>query len=150
MEPDSLRNAVQESCELANRGEDRRALRVLDDAIAIAVLAKFDGWVITLARHACVIADHAGDIDLSKRYCERILTLNPEECSALYHLADILHRQGENSGARQYAEKAYRVSLNRGGKTGVAMVELLLHRWPDLARSGKGGNGGPKNSGEEI
>jgi tetratricopeptide (TPR) repeat protein len=131
-EIDLLKRTINESSELSKRGENQRALKLLDDAIAEAIRENRSIWVCTLSRHASVIADEMGDLHLVRRYREQCLVRDPDNPFTLSSLADVLHRQGEDDLARQFATKSYRLSMQRDTELDRALVESLLKTWPDI------------------
>jgi hypothetical protein len=67
-EINALKQVIDDSSELSRRGEHKRALKLLDDAIADAVEAKRHIWVCTLSRHASALADEVGDLRIVREY----------------------------------------------------------------------------------
>lgn len=135
MELDLIKRVIHESGELSKQGEDRKALKLLDDTITEASQENHARWVSLLSRHASAIAEHIGDLNLVRQYREQCASHEPENPLTLSSLADVLHRQGEEALARQYAAKAYRASIQRGTELDRSVVESLLQTWPDLAQS---------------
>jgi hypothetical protein len=89
---DRLKNAINNSSELSERGENRKALTLLDDEIANAVGENKSIWVRTLSRHASAIADQMGDLDLVRQYREQCLTHDPDNPLTLLSVAEVLDR----------------------------------------------------------
>ena len=135
MELDEVKRIIDESSELSKHGKDQDALKLLDNAITSAVRENHVRWVTILSRHASAIADHSGDLRLAREYRERCAAHEPDNPLTLSSLADVLHRQGENLLARQYAVKAYQLSIQRDTELDRGIVESLLQTWPDLAQS---------------
>jgi tetratricopeptide (TPR) repeat protein len=131
-EIDLLKRVINDSSELTKRGENQAALRLLDDAIEEAVRDNRSLWVCTLSRHASAIASEMGDLRLVRRYREQCLIRDPDNPLALFSVADILRRQGEEDLARRYAAKAYRFSVNSQTELDRALIESLLKAWPDV------------------
>jgi tetratricopeptide (TPR) repeat protein len=129
---DSLKNAIEESNELAKQGDHQQALRLIDDLVAKAEDENRSLWVRVLSRHAATISDSMGDLKLAKYYCERVLAHSPEDSVGLYALADILFRQGEFDAAKQYAARSYGAATKRKHEEVGSLIELLIKRWPDL------------------
>jgi hypothetical protein len=132
MEIDLLRRTINESSKLSKRGETRQALKLLDDAIADAIRENRTSWARTLSRHASVIADNLGDLDLVRRYSEQCLACDPENPATLSGLADVLRRQGEVGLAQEYALKSYRLCMRGDTDVHRAIRESLLDAWPEL------------------
>ena len=131
-ELDRLKRAINESGELSRRGNNREALRLIDDLVAQAIQENRPSWVTTLCRHAAVICDHAGEIDLVTRYCEQALAYSPDDALSFYKLADVSLRQGRMDTAKEYAAKSYRICKLRSEQE-RGLMELLLKQWPELA-----------------
>ena len=127
-----LKRIIRESGELSRTGEDKRALKLLDDSIAQAIQECNVAWVRTLCRHAAVLCDHAGELDLVRRYSERVLAYSPDDTLSLYALADVSFRQGRPDEAKDYAAKCYQICEGRGTSNDKALIELLLKQWPEL------------------
>lgn len=130
-----LKRIIRESGELSRTGEDKRALKLLDDSIAQAIQESNVAWVRTLCRHAAVLCDHAGELDLVRRYRERILAYSPDDTLSLYALADISFRQGRRDEGRDYAADCYQICRRRGTSEDKALIEVLLKQWPELEGS---------------
>lgn len=107
-------------------------MRLLDDSIAEAIQKNKTGWIRTLGRHAATIADHIGDLQRVKHYCEQSLAYAPDDPLTLSSFANTLHRLGEDDLAKQYAAKSYRLSLERSTELDRAIIESLLRTWPDI------------------
>jgi len=133
-EIDLLKRTVNESNELSKRGENGRALQLLDRAIFEALLENRSTWVSVLSRHASAIATAIGDLPTARKYREQCLAVDPDNPLTLCGMAEILDQLGERDLAKRYAVKSYRLSVNRGTELDKAVVESLLHTWPDLMR----------------
>jgi Tfp pilus assembly protein PilF len=131
-EIDRLKRAINDSSELSKAGDNKRALKLLDDSIAEAIRDKRDKWVCTLSRHAAVISDYMGDLHLAKGYYERALQHDPDNSITLCSLADLLRRLGEIGLAKQCAAKSYQLSTQRGNELDRTVIDLLLKTWPEL------------------
>jgi len=129
---DKTKRAVSESSELSKKGEHRAALRLLDEAITDAILTVDDASIRILTRHAAVISEHIGDLDLSRRYTEQSLPHSSEDPFTWYSLANNLLRQGKGNLARQYAAKSYTLSLKRGREEDKQLAQTIKKRWPDI------------------
>ena len=127
------RDAIGASTRLAQQHEDKKALELLDDAIASAVDEGEYRWVLTLSHHAAVIARFIGDWPRVRRYYEKSLAVNPENAQAFSGLADVAQEQGDFEQAKQYAARCYK-SLTQGDDfLREARIETLLKKWPDVA-----------------
>jgi len=111
---DRLKNAINNSSELSVRGENRKALTLLDDEIANAVGENKSIWVCTLSRHASTIADQMGDLGLVRQYREQCLAHDPDNPLTLLSVAEVLDRQGEKASSKSYAIRAYQLAAQRG------------------------------------
>lgn len=128
-----MRRAIDASTELARKGEEHRALEVLDTAIASANGENSALWSGILNRHAAALAEHLGDLPRVRRYCEQSLAMSPASPLALFCMADILRKQGEEELARQNATQAYRIGSQQDTEISRGVIELLLRHWPDLS-----------------
>lgn len=86
-----------------------------------------------LTRHPAVISEHIGDLNLARQYIEQSLQHSSDDPVAWYSLADTLSRQGDDELARQYAAKAYNLSLKRGQEGDKHLIERLKKRWPEIS-----------------
>jgi len=129
---DQLKNVIQRSSELSKRGDDRQALKLLDDSLLEAIREHRGRWVRILSRHAAVISESIGDLDLVRHYFEQALTVDPNDPVGLYGVADVLFRQGKTATAKQYAAKCYSVSKQRGQEQDRILLASIAERWPEL------------------
>ncbi|HKT11417.1 MAG TPA: hypothetical protein VJW77_06275 [Terriglobia bacterium] len=106
---EQLKCIIRESDELSKIGENKRALKLLDDSIAQAIQESNAVWVRMLCRHAAVLCDHAGELDLVRRYRERILAYSLDDALSLYALAEFSFRQGRPDEAKGYVAKCYQI-----------------------------------------
>ena len=72
------RDAMSASMKLMEQDKNEEALRLLDDAIAVAMSENENRWVLTLSHHAAVISNFLGNLELVKRYYQQSLSFNPE------------------------------------------------------------------------
>jgi hypothetical protein len=131
-----LKRAINDSSKLSRLGEKQRALKLLDNFIAEAILENRGIWIRVLSRHASVICDSAGDLTLVKHYCEQALAHVPDDPMMLFSLADVSSRQGEVGLAMQYAVKSYDICVKRGSPEDRFIAELIIKRWPEINESG--------------
>jgi tetratricopeptide (TPR) repeat protein len=127
-----VKRAISESNQLSKQGDNEQALAVLDRAITEMMHENRRSWVCTLLRHASVIAESSGKLQLARVYRERCVALDPNSPLALFDLAATLHRLGEPQAARQYATRAYGLSKEHTDDVTQAIIESLLQMWPDL------------------
>ncbi len=130
---ESAKRAVSESSSLSKRGDNKQALRVLDDSIRTALNDKDATSVRVLCRHAAVICDSGGDLALAKHYYELLLNLDAGDKATLYALADACFRLGDGDAAQRHAAKCYELSKRSGTEQDRTLVELISGRWPNLA-----------------
>lgn len=117
--------------EFTRRGEQRRALKLLDDLMAESVPDK-SLRIRQLAPLATATARSIGDLQLAKHYCELRLADDPDDLMALYGMADCLVQHGEIEEARPYVTKCYQLGLVRGDAVGQGVIELLQQRFPEF------------------
>ncbi|TAM84407.1 MAG: hypothetical protein EPN47_01670 [Acidobacteria bacterium] len=130
-----MKQVIYESGELSKSGQHQKALALLDDLIARAAQENRATWIRILCRHAAVISDHAGEIELAKKYHGRVLAESPDDSMSLYSLADLSSREGNSDVAKGYAARCYEVCMRQGASEDRAVIELLLQRWPELKPS---------------
>jgi len=102
------RDAMSASTKLMQQDENEEALRLLDDAIAVAMSEKENRWVLTLNHHAAVISNFLGNLELVKHYYQQSLSFNPDNPRALLGLANVSKEQGEPELAKSYAARCYK------------------------------------------
>jgi tetratricopeptide (TPR) repeat protein len=129
-----FRDAMTESTELMQKGQNEGALRLLDDAIAIAISENENRWVLTLSHHAAVISKFLRNFSREKHYYEKSLEFNPENPIALYGLAEVALEQGDSDLARQFAKRSYDATV-KGDDEMVkrGLLDLIAMKWPDVA-----------------
>ena len=132
---DSLRDILKASGDLTKRGEHHKALKLLDESIAQAQRTKRYNSVIALSIDAAAISRFIRDFGRVKRYCNLILSHDPDNALALYSIADALQEEGEGDAARAYASKSLSLALHNDTQESRSLAELLVHRWPELSRS---------------
>jgi tetratricopeptide (TPR) repeat protein len=125
------RDAVTASTKLARENYEE-ALRVLDEAIAMAISENENRWVLTLSHHAAIISKFVGNLARVKEYYKQSLAFNPENPRALSGLADIAEEQGELELAKHYATRSYKALMEGDDFLKDAQLEMLLKKWPDL------------------
>lgn len=124
-----FRDAISASGKLSLEDGDK-ALRLVDDAIALAISEQENRWVLTLSHHAAVICNFLGRTELVKRYYQQSLAFNPENSRALYGLAIVAKEQGETQLARDYAVRCHKGLMSGDDFLRDSLLELLLRYWP--------------------
>src|SRR5205085_3038066 len=76
---DELKRAIRDSSALAQRGESAKALELLDHALENARKARRSTWVLTLGRHAAVIAENSGQVSRANSYYAECLAARPHD-----------------------------------------------------------------------
>jgi len=117
--------------DLVRRGEQRKALKLVDELLAEAPQER-DFRARMLCPIAMSISRHIGDLVLATRYCEELLSVAPDDLRTLYHLADYLDLQGQTVQARQQAARCYKLSLARNDLQGKNMAMRLEKRFPEV------------------
>jgi tetratricopeptide (TPR) repeat protein len=126
------RDAMTASAKLALVDGDK-ALRLVDDAIAVAVNENDNRWVVKLDHHAAIIATFLGKTELSKRYYQESLALSPENPVALYGLAKVATNESDFGLAKEYATRCHK-ALVEGEEflrdARLETLEMLVKDWP--------------------
>ena len=128
------RDAMAESVNFMEKEQDEEALRLLDDAIAMAMSENEKSWVLTLSHHAAVISNSLRNFSREKHYYEKSLEFNPENPIALYGLAQVALEQGDTDLAKQFAKRSYEATVQ--GDDEIAkrgLLDLIAMKWPDIA-----------------
>jgi tetratricopeptide (TPR) repeat protein len=127
------RDAVTESTKLTQQSQNEEALRLLDDAIAIAMSENENRWVLTLSHHAAVISNFLRNFSREKHYYEKSLEFNPENPIALYGLAEVALKQGQTDLAKQYAKRSYDATVQGDDEMAKhGLLDLIAMKWPDI------------------
>ena len=127
------RDAISASTKLTQPDDNKEALRLLDDAIAMAISENENQWVLTLSHHAAVISRFFGNLSQVKHYYQQSLKFNPENPPALSGLADVAKEQGELELAKEYAARCYKALIEGDDFLKDARLETLLKKWPEVA-----------------
>jgi hypothetical protein len=125
------RDAMSAAARLSLEDGDE-ALRLLDDAIALAISEHENQWALTLS-HPAVVSNSLRDLSRVKRYYQQSLAFNPENPSALYGLADVANKEGELELAKEYAARCYKTLTEGDDFLKDTWLETLLKKWPELA-----------------
>jgi tetratricopeptide (TPR) repeat protein len=125
-------DAMTASAKLALVDGDK-ALRLVDDAIAVAINENDNRWLVKLDHHAAIIATFLGKTELSKRYYQESLALSPENPVALYGLAKAAKDEGEFGLGKEYAARCHKALVEgedflRDAR--LESLEMLLKDWP--------------------
>ncbi len=116
-----------------SRVDGDKALRLVDDAIALAIEEQENQWIVALNHHAAVISRFLGKTDLVKHYYQQSLAFSPENSPALYGLAKVAKAQGELGLAKEYAARC-RSALVEGDDflrdSWLETLETFLKDWP--------------------
>jgi Tfp pilus assembly protein PilF len=128
------RDAMTASTKLMEQDDHEEALRLLDEAIAMAISENENRWVLTLSHHAAVISNFLGTLSRVKHYYEKSLEFNPENPRALAGLADVAQEQGELQLAREFASRCYKALMEGDHLLKDSRLERLLKKWPEVAQ----------------
>ncbi len=128
------KGVMSASSKLAKQNDNEGALRLLDDAIAVAIRENESQWVLTLSHHAAVISNFLGDLSRVKHYYEQSLALSPENPRALSGLADVAKEQGELELAKEYAARCYKALMEGDDFLKKGRLEMLLKKWPEVSQ----------------
>ena len=128
------RDAMSASTKLMQQDKNEEALRLLNDAIAVAISQNENRWVLTLSHHAAVISNFLGNLSQVKHYYQKSLAFNPENPHALSGLADVAKEQGELELAKEYAARCYKALMEGDDFLKDAQLEMLLKKWPEVAQ----------------
>jgi hypothetical protein len=115
------------------QADGEKALRPLDDAIALAINENDIRWAVKLDHHAAIIATLLDNTELVKRYYQESLALCPENPVALYGLAKVATNESDVGLAREYAARC-REALMEGEVSlrdvRLETLETLSKDWP--------------------
>jgi hypothetical protein len=125
-----LQTIIPQVKELESRGEQRSAMKLLDDLMAEEVPER-SLRIRYLAPLATTTALAIGDLLLVKHYCELRLANDPDDVQALYGMADCLVKQRNPDEARPYIAKCYELVAARGSGVRQEFIELLQRRFPE-------------------
>jgi tetratricopeptide (TPR) repeat protein len=123
------RDAMTASAKLAQVDADK-ALRLVDEAIAVAINENDNRWVVALDHHAAIISTFLGKTELVKRYYQESLALSPENSPALYGLAKVAKNEGDFGLAKQYAARCHKALMEGEDFLRDARLETLVKDWP--------------------
>jgi tetratricopeptide (TPR) repeat protein len=126
------KDAMTASARLSHDDGDK-ALRLLDDAIALAINENDNRWVVALHHHAAVISTFLGKTELVKHYYQKSLDFSPENPRALYGLAKAAKNQGDLELAKEYAARCHKALMEGDDflrDARLETLETLLKDWP--------------------
>src|SRR5262249_24528217 len=129
-----FRQAIRASTRLARQDQNEEALRLVDDAIAIAIDEKNSLYVRILSQHAAIISRFLGDWSRVTHYYQTSLAFNPEDPGALSGLADVAKEQGKLELTKEYAARCYKALMEGDDFLKDARLERLLKEWRDVAQ----------------
>ena len=116
-----VRVVIKQSLELTRTAQIEKAFVVLDAAIAEAILEHQGEWILTLCRHAAVLAHAKGD---RRREDYRF---------AAYNFAQLLLRDGQVDLAQRYAIEAYRLRTASETEADRDLTAAIIKQWPNIA-----------------
>jgi len=128
------RKAMSASTELTQQDKEREALRLLDDAIAMAESENENRCVLTLSHHAANISRFLEDLPRVKYDYLESLKFNPENPRALSGLADVAKAEGELEVAKEYPARCYKALIAGDDFLKKERLETLLHKWPEVSQ----------------
>jgi hypothetical protein len=107
------------------QADGENALRLVDDAIAVAINENDIRWAVKLDHHAAIIATFLGKTELVKRYYRESLALSPENPRALYGLAKVATNESDFGLAREYADRCRKALMEGDDFLRDARLETL-------------------------
>ncbi len=135
-----VRVVIKQSLELTRTAQIEKAFVVLDAAIAEAILEHQGEWILTLCRHAAVLAHAKGDrrreIEYTKReieYTKQALPHAKDYRFAAYNFAQLLLRDGQVDLAQRYAIEAYRLRTASETEADRDLTAAIIKQWPNIA-----------------
>jgi|SRR5580704_216762 hypothetical protein len=115
------------------RDDGDKALRLLDDAIALATSEHENLWIVALNHRAAMISTFLGKTELVKHYYQESLAFSPENPHALYGLAKVAKNQGELGLAKEYAARCHEALMESDDflrDARLETLETLMKDWP--------------------
>jgi hypothetical protein len=116
------------------REDSGKALRLLDDAIALAISEQENQWMLTLSHHSAVISTFIGSLELVRHYYRQSLSSNSENPRALLGLATVARKKGQPELAKDYATRCHKALMDGDDFLKDARLEMLLKQWPDIPK----------------
>jgi hypothetical protein len=126
------RDAMTASAKLAQADGDK-ALRLVDEANAVAINENDNRWVVKLDHHAAIIATFLGKTELVKRYYQESPAFSPENPVALYGLAKVAKDQGDFGLAKECAARCHEALVEGEDFLRDARLETLEELVKDWA-----------------
>ena len=121
------RELMGASSTLMSQNRNEEALKLLDDAIAMAIGEREIRWALAYCRQATYIAKLLKDFSKEKHYCEICLAHDPEDSWALTGLAGVARRQGEIELAEEYTVRCTKALHKRVGPARIIGPALIGH-----------------------
>ncbi len=128
------RTVKDDSLRLSMSGQQKEALRLMDEVIAEAITEGDYSSLLVLIDHAGLLNGVKRDLSVVKRYFEQYLTHSSENPRALYWLADVAMEEGQTEIAKRYAKRCHQAILRSDDqKIKRDLLDLVLERWPEVA-----------------
>jgi len=128
-----VRVVIKQSLELTRTAQIEQAFVVLDAAIAEAILEHQGEWILTLCRHAAVLAHAKGDRRREIEYTKQALPHAKDYRFAAYNFAQLLLRDGQVDLAQRYAIEAYRLRTASETEADRDLTAAIIKQWPNIA-----------------
>ena len=128
-----VRVVIKQSLELTRTAQIEKAFVVLDAAIAEAILEHQGEWILTLCRHAAVLAHAKGDRRREIEYTKQALPHAKDYRFAAYNFAQLLLRDGQVDLAQRYAIEAYRLRTASETEADRDLTAAIIKQWPNIA-----------------
>ena len=128
-----VRVVIKQSLELTRTAQIEQAFVVLDAAIAEAILEHQGEWILTLCRHAAVLAHAKGDRRRQIEYTKQALPHAKDYRFAAYNFAQLLLRDGQVDLAQRYAIEAYRLRTASETEADRDLTAAIIKQWPNIA-----------------
>ena len=128
-----MRVVIKQSLELTRTAQIEKAFVVLDAAIAEAILEHQGEWILTLCRHAAVLAHAKGDRRREIEYTKQALPHAKDYRFAAYNFAQLLLRDGQVDLAQRYAIEAYRLRTASETEADRDLTAAIIKQWPNIA-----------------
>jgi hypothetical protein len=127
------KNAIWESLDRIEAGQNEESLSVLDVLIAEAEREKRSDLIAMLCRHAEVLAQD--DPKRAAAYWEKRRRHVPDQSFQMYNDAQNFLRTGNAEEARSCALEAYRLSSELTTEEDRDLRSAILRQWPDIGKA---------------